>query len=68
MKELIIEIIGMSCNHCKMAVEQEINALNGVQNAEVSLEDKNVKVILNDDLDVEKIYDAIEEAGFDVKK
>jgi copper ion binding protein len=68
MKELLIGVEGMSCNHCKMAVENEIKELDGVENAEVNLENKNVKVTLDQDLDLEKIYEAIEEAGFEVSK
>jgi copper ion binding protein len=68
MKELVISVAGMSCNHCKMAVETEIKELNGVETAEVSLKNKNVKVTIEQDLDLEKIYEAIEEAGFEVFK
>ncbi len=68
MKELIIGVDGMNCNHCKMAVENEIKEIDGVENAQVSLEEKNVKVTLNQEIEIEKIYDAIEEAGFDVRK
>ena len=68
MKELVIGVEGMSCNHCKMAVENEIKELDGVENAEVSLENKNVKVTIDHDLDIGKIYEAIEEAGFEVSK
>lgn len=68
MKELIIGVEGMNCNHCKVAVESEIKELEGVQNAQVSLEEKDVKVTLNQEIEIEKIYEAIEEAGFDVRK
>jgi len=68
MKELIINVEGMSCNHCKMAVESEIKELDAVTNAEVNLEDKNVKVYLDKDIEIEKLYEAIEEAGFEAIK
>jgi len=68
MKELIINVEGMSCNHCKMAVESEIKELDAVTNAEVNLEDKNVKVYLDKDIEIEKLYEAIDEAGFEAIK
>jgi copper ion binding protein len=68
MKELIIGVEGMSCNHCKNAVESEIKELDGIQNAEVNLENKNVKVTLDKDVEIEKLYEAIEEAGFEAIK
>jgi copper ion binding protein len=68
MKELIIGVEGMSCNHCKNAVESEIKELDGVENAEVNLTDKNVKVFLNTDVEIKKLYEAIEEAGFEAVK
>ena len=68
MKELVIGVEGMSCNHCKMAVEGEIKELDGVDNAEVSLENKSVKVSLSSTVSIEKLYEAIEEAGFEAIK
>ena len=34
----IINITGMSCNHCKMAVEKALKAVPGVKEVEVNLE------------------------------
>ncbi|MBN2860413.1 MAG: heavy metal translocating P-type ATPase [Sphaerochaetaceae bacterium] len=41
---MTISVEGMSCNHCRMAVERSLTALDGVERAEVSLEKKNVSV------------------------
>ncbi len=69
MKELEIGVNGMNCGHCKMAVENELKDLSGVGNAEVSLEEKKVTVSLEDEsLSVDKLYEAIEEAGFEPVK
>jgi copper chaperone CopZ len=66
MKELEINVEGMNCDHCKMAVESELKEVVGVSNAEVNLEAKNVKVNLEDEsLSLNKLYNAIEEAGFE---
>lgn len=58
---------GMSCNHCKMAVEKEVKALPGMMSAIVDLAAKTLTV----EYDGEKtnpaaIKIAVEEAGFTV--
>ncbi|MHC1762034.1 MAG: cation transporter [Negativicutes bacterium] len=58
---------GMSCNHCKMAVEKEVKALPGMLSATVDLAAK----MLNVEYDEGKttpaaIKAAVEEAGFTV--
>ncbi len=44
MKTIVMGIEGMSCNHCKMAVEKELKSFDGVIDVEVSLENKNAKI------------------------
>jgi copper ion binding protein len=64
-KTLTVE--GMSCNHCKNAVEKATRALPGVMAAEVDLAAKTLKV----DFDATKsslddIKKAVEDAGYTV--
>ncbi len=69
MKDITIQVDGMSCNHCKMAVESELKKVAGIINAEVNLADKSVKVLLEDEnLSIEALYEAIKEAGFEPVK
>lgn len=57
---------GMSCGHCKAAVEKTLRDL-GVKGVEVDLAAKKVTVTYDDTLlSPEKIASAIEEAGYDV--
>lgn len=65
-KEIIIE--GMHCNHCKMAVEKVLNAIDGIDAAQVILEDKKAIIELSKDISNEVIRKAIEEEGFEVKE
>jgi len=65
-KEIIIE--GMHCNHCKMAVEKVLNAIEGIDAAQVILEDKKAIIELSKDISNEVIRKAIEEEGFEVKE
>jgi P-type Cu+ transporter len=61
-----ISIEGMSCNHCKMHVEQALNAVPGVQNAAVDLAAKSAKVTLSAPVTQEALVKAVEEAGYEV--
>lgn len=69
MKEIKITVNGMSCHHCKNAVESALKNLDGVENAEVSLAEKSVKVVFDDTItNLEKIYSEIEEVGYEPVK
>lgn len=61
-----IHVEGMSCNHCRMAVEKAVSSVDAVVSAEVSLEKKEVSVTVQPDaVGVENlIRSAIEEAGY----
>lgn len=65
MKSEGYQVEGMSCNHCKMAVEKEVGALAGMRLAEVDLVAKTLKVEYDDEkTNPAEIRLAIEEAGF----
>lgn len=63
---MIIKIEGMSCDHCKMAVEKALKAVDGVESVQVDLEKKQAMVTGSANTD--DLYDAIEEVGFTVVK
>jgi copper chaperone len=54
---------GMSCEHCRAAVTEEVSAVAGVETVDVDLETKLVTV-RGTDLDDSRLRDAIEEAGY----
>ncbi|MCK5008231.1 MAG: copper chaperone CopZ [Spirochaetales bacterium] len=67
MTSKIINVEGMSCDHCKMAVTKAVSALEGVSTVEVSLENKTVSVDFEEDhLPFDAIKQAIEGQGYDV--
>jgi len=67
MTSKIINVEGMSCDHCKMAVTKAVNALEGVSTVEVSLENKTASVDFEEDrLPLDAIKQAIEGQGYDV--
>ncbi len=62
-----IQIEGMNCNHCRMAVEKALSAIPGVQKVDVSLENKNAIVELADNVTDSALNAAVTNIGFDVK-
>lgn len=67
MKELL-NIEGMSCNHCVEKIKKFVTECEGVQNANISLENKTLEVEFKEPTKIEDIIDAVEDAGFSVKK
>lgn len=66
--EKVIYIDGMSCNHCKMSVEKVLSSIDGIVKVDVSLENKKAVVEINSKVEDNVIIEAIDEAGFKVKK
>jgi copper ion binding protein len=48
-KTATITIEGMSCAHCVRAVKEALGARSGVKSVDVSLEDKNARVVYDDE-------------------
>ena len=68
MGQEIINVEGMSCDHCKNAVESALAKINGVSAAEVDLEKGQVRADYNEDkVQLSDMKDAIEDQGYDVK-
>lgn len=55
---------GMSCGHCKAAVEEALSAVEGVEEVDVELDSKFVRV-RGQALADERLRAAIEEAGYE---
>jgi len=56
---------GVSCAHCKQAIEGEVSQVQGVVSVDVDLEAKTVSVVA-EPLDERAIVAAIDEAGYEV--
>ncbi len=60
-----IKVEGMSCGHCQMAVKKAVEAVEGVQKADVNLQNKQVVVEYDEGrANLEKVKAAIKEAGY----
>lgn len=67
MKTEVIKVEGMSCSHCVNAITKAVGGLGGVENVNVSLDDKNVTVNFDEAVvTVDQIKNEIEDQGYDV--
>ena len=68
MQTVTMKVKGMTCGGCVASVERVLRALEGVDNADVSLERGEATVqYAPERVDVAKFRAAIEDAGFDVE-
>jgi uncharacterized membrane protein YraQ (UPF0718 family)/copper chaperone CopZ len=63
MNQVTIKIEGMTCNHCKMNIENKISAIKGIKEVQVDLASSLAK-ITGDQLDLEKIRQNVESIGY----
>lgn len=59
-------VTGMSCGHCKAAVEQEVRAIEGVTAVEAT--PATGVVVVTGDFTDEQVTAAVDEAGYDIVK
>jgi copper chaperone len=57
-------VAGMTCDHCKVAVTDEVSKVRGVDEVDVDLDTKLVR-ISGADVDRADVVAAIDEAGYD---
>lgn len=61
----IIEIKGMTCEHCQARVEKVLNAVDGVE-ARVELRKNRAVVTLNKEIPDQILRETVTEAGYEV--
>lgn len=65
-KTLVID--GMMCAHCTGRVQKALEAVQGVTEVQMSLEDKTAQVEVQDNVTAEALTDAVAAAGYEVKE
>jgi Cu+-exporting ATPase len=63
--EKILKIDGMSCNHCVATVKKALESVQGVEDAEVSLDEKQAVVVGK--VDPKELVRAVEDAGYEAE-
>ena len=68
MKNTRFDVEGMSCGHCKAAVEGELGKLPGVEGSSADFETGIVEVSYDEArVGTDELKGAIEEAGYEVR-
>ncbi|HHW06070.1 MAG TPA: heavy-metal-associated domain-containing protein [Clostridia bacterium] len=67
MESLVLTVKGMSCNHCKMAVERALQKLPGVSQAEANVSAGTVAVTFDEGkVSLAEVKQAITDEGYEV--
>lgn len=61
-----IAVAGMTCNHCKATVENNISAMEGVEEVNVDLQTGEVQIGGNG-VNIEKVAKRVQELGYQYK-
>lgn len=65
MSQVVLKIEGMSCGHCVGAVRQALEAVQGVRQVEVSLEEG--RALVEGEADPQALVKAVEEEGYQAR-
>lgn len=57
---------GITCGHCKAAIESEVSAVNGVVSVEVDIDAKTLTVDIGSASE-DSVIEAVDEAGYEVE-
>ena len=63
-----ITVDGMTCGHCVSSVQTEVGKVESVTDVSVDLSNGQVTVVADSTPDPTALQDAVEEAGFEVRK
>ncbi|AYW45476.1 heavy-metal-associated domain-containing protein [Tetragenococcus koreensis] len=59
----------MSCAHCKAKIEEAVNRLSGIQDANANVDTKRLTITFDENaVQSENIEDAVSEAGYTAEK
>ncbi|MGM9919794.1 MAG: copper chaperone CopZ [Bhargavaea sp.] len=67
MKEITLDVRGMSCGHCVNAIEGSVGELQGVRHVKVDLQKAQVSLSYDESaVSLAEIQEAIEDQGYEV--
>ncbi|SEG98786.1 copper ion binding protein [Saccharopolyspora kobensis] len=64
MSEATYTVTGMTCEHCVLSVTEEVGEIAGVTGVRVDLPTGAVTVTSDQEIDVDQVRAAVEEAGY----
>lgn len=63
----VLNVPTVSCNHCKMAIENAVGAMGGVGQVDVDVAEKTVTIEFDaDDVSLEAIEETVAGEGYEV--
>ena len=65
MSEIILNVEGMMCNHCKMKVEKALQKVSGVESVNIDLTAK--EAVVTGDAERSQLVKAVVAAGYSVE-
>ena len=69
MKQELVKVEGMTCQHCVKTITEALNKISGVDLVDVNLHKKEVDVRFNEnEISLQKIKNKIIEMGFELPK
>lgn len=66
LREIILNVEGMSCSHCSGTVERALESINELSDVKVDLKGKKASFKTSDQSKVDQAKEAIVKAGFTV--
>ena len=67
MKEIILKVTGMMCEGCENRIQNAVKNIEGVETVVANHQEGTVKLSLNENADISKIKEKIEDIGFTVE-
>ncbi len=68
-ERVVFDVPDISCVHCKMAIEDAVTKLDGVESVRVDVAARNVDVVFDGaSIDRQRIASAIEEQGYTIAR
>ena len=61
-----VSVTGMACHGCEQNVEDELDALDGVDSVAADHETDTVELVTDEELSTEQIGAAVERAGYEL--
>lgn len=66
MKEVVLKIEGMMCTGCENRIQNSLKNMNGVISVKANHNDGTVTLSVEDNIDISKIKEKIQNIGFTV--
>lgn len=64
MENVTLNVTDMKCEGCANAVKSALSSVRGVRRADVSLEEKRARVVLEEEASADDLLAAVREAGY----